>query len=78
MDADSVRISVAKLSLRAHLNENPHREDGLLFANGAKEQELLELREAPAVPSPLPGGFFQMGRLRVEELYLLKFGMDRV
>lgn len=56
--------------LLRYLHENPHREDSLLLANGPQEQKLLELREAPVVSSPLPGGFFQVRRFGVEELRL--------
>lgn len=54
----------------AHLHENPHREDSLLLADSPQKQQLLELREAATVPSPLPRRFLQMRCVGVEELCL--------
>lgn len=68
---DQVAIPCSnRTTVNACLHENPHREDSLLFAYCPQQQEFLEFREASSVSSPLPWGFLQVRRLRLEVLSL--------
>lgn len=67
---NAAAVPATYITIYRYLHEPPHREDSFFLANSPQKQEFLELREAPTVSSPLPGGFFQVGCFGVEELRL--------